>query len=76
MPEGAYATNARRKLALLLAAVAWSVMLMFPALMSAPKTIDPLAPIGPLASFDFPPAPAQPFPPALQRQTSAALTGV
>lgn len=68
--------NTRRKLALLLAAVVWSVMLMIPALMSAPKTIDPLAPLGPLAGFDFQPAPAQPFPPALQQQTSAALTGL
>lgn len=66
--------NVRRKLALLLAAAVWSVVLMIPALMSAPETIDPLAPIGPLAGLDFQPAPEQPFPLALQRQANAALS--
>jgi len=47
--------NVRRKLALLLAAVVWSVVLMIPALMSAPDSDDPLAPIGPLASLGAPP---------------------
>ena len=66
--------NVHRKLALLLAAVVWSVALTIPALMSAPQLDDPLAPIGPLAGFDFQPAPVQPLPPALQRRASAALS--
>jgi hypothetical protein len=66
--------NVRRKLALLLTAAVWSVVLVIPALMSAPVPIDPLAPIGPLAGFDFQPAPEQPFPLALQRQAGAALS--
>ena len=66
--------NVRRKLALLLTAAVWSVVLVIPALVSGPATIDPLAPIGPLAGFDFQPAPVQPLPPALQQQASAALT--
>lgn len=65
--------NVRHKLALLLSAVVWSVALTIPALMQAPETIDPLAPIGPLAGFNFQPAPVQPLPPALQQQASAAL---
>jgi len=68
--------NVRRKLALLLTAAVWSVVLVIPALMSAPPTIDPLAPIGPLAGFDFQPAPAPPLPPALQQQASAALSAL
>jgi hypothetical protein len=47
--------NVRRKLALLLAVAVWSFMLMIPALMSAPKLDDPLAPIGLLASQYAPP---------------------
>jgi hypothetical protein len=66
--------NVRRKLALLLAAAVWSVVLTIPALMTAPEWDDPLAPIGPLAGFDFQPAPVQPLPLALQQQASAALT--
>jgi hypothetical protein len=42
--------------------------------MTAPEWDDPLAPIGPLAGFDFQPAPVQPLPLALQQQASAALT--
>ncbi len=68
--------NVRRKLALMLTAAVWSVVLVIPALMSAPATIDPLAPIGPLAGFDFLPAPEQPPPPALQQQASAALSAL
>lgn len=65
----------RRKLALLLMAVIWSVALMIPAMMLAPDGDDPLAPLGPLARLDNPPSAAEPammLP--LRRQALAALS--
>jgi len=45
--------DGRRKLALLLAVAFYSFVLTIPALMPAPDRLDPLKPIGPLASLDF-----------------------
>jgi hypothetical protein len=64
----------RRKLALLLAVALWTVALMIPALMLAPDSDDPLAPIGPLASLDLPPPADAAWMLPLHRQARAALS--
>jgi hypothetical protein len=68
--------NVRRKLALLLAAAVWSVVLTIPALMTAPELDDPLAPIGPLARLDIPPPPDEALMLPLRQQASAALSAL
>jgi hypothetical protein len=67
--------DVRRKRASLLAAACFSVASLTWALTPASDAIDPLAPIGPLASLDMPPpgnVPAMMLP--LRRQASAALS--
>jgi hypothetical protein len=66
--------NVRRKLASLLAVAVWSVALMIPALMLAPESDDPLAPIGPLASLDAPPPADEAWMQPLRREASEALS--
>jgi hypothetical protein len=66
--------NGRRKLALLLAAAVRSFVPMIPALMSAPKLDDPLAPIGLLASQDAPSLVDVALMLPLRREASAVLS--
>jgi hypothetical protein len=64
----------RRKLVLLVTVALWTVALMIPALMLAPDSDDPLAPIGPLASLNLPPPADAPMMLALHEQAVAALS--
>ncbi len=68
--------DVRRKLAVLLTVAVSSLALALPALMPAQDSIDPLAPIGPLASLDAP----QPSDPVmmlpLRQEASAALSAL
>jgi hypothetical protein len=66
--------NVRRKLASLLAVAVWSVALMIPALMLAPDSDDPLAPIGPLASLGAPPPADEALMQPLRQEASEALS--
>jgi hypothetical protein len=74
VPGGAFVMEIRRKLALLLAVAVWTVALMIPALMLAPDSDDPLAPIGPLASLGVSLPADEALMQPLRHEASAALS--
>jgi hypothetical protein len=63
----------RRKLVLLLTAAFYSFVLTLPMLLPGPQRPDPLAPLGPLASLDFPLPPDPAMMDPLRLEASAAL---
>jgi hypothetical protein len=63
----------RRQTALLIFIVCCSVALALPMLVPAPDRLDPLAPLGPLASLDNPALPEPAMMGPLRLKASAAL---